>query len=145
MKSKPCQTAAATETPVHWHEFFRSAKDRLVLIPRSPKSILLYWEWTTAKTSLFKKGTLAPDLLIKIMDADTKKPVCEVKLHWDTLKTYIEPPVKGKYYYAVAYISNSSGRIQTLLESNTVLVPGGTPLDKDSIPSSQIKGINDER
>ena len=90
---------------------------------------------------LFEKGILAPEITIKLMSAEHRLPVAQFRAQWNGLKLYIEPQDSGKYYYAALHIFNISGDLQTVLESNTVLVPRGRPGDGTApLPTSSSFG-----
>lgn len=130
----------------NWLDCFKSERDRLVLLPRSPSSIFAYWEWTPSRTEEFRNSSLNGELILKLFNAEDKTPaegspaavcVAEFPCMWDSLKMYIKPPERGQDYYAALFIRTAAGDFQTLLKSNTVQVPAGKPAgDSDSAPGT---------
>lgn len=121
----------------NWLDCFKSERDRLVLLPRSPSSIFAYWEWTPSRTEAFRNSSLKGELILKLFNAEDKTPATEFPCMWDSLKMYIKPPERGRDYYAALFIRTASGDFQTLLKSNTVQVPAGKPAGtSDSVPGT---------
>lgn len=115
------------DAATYWNESLSSARDRLIILPRGPRSMLLYWEWTAVRSGLFRSGKLDPTVLIRLLFSGTNDPAAEYRCKWDGLKMYVEPPQPGRQYYALLEVNNSGGGHHTHLTSNTVLIPAGFP------------------
>ncbi|MFA6583447.1 MAG: DUF4912 domain-containing protein [Elusimicrobiaceae bacterium] len=126
------------DSAAYWRECFSSSRDRVIILPRSPLSMFIYWEWTALRTSLFKTGKLDATVKLKLLYADSNTLAVEYSKPWDTLKMYIQPPQAGRSYYALLEILNSTGAHQTTLTSNTIVIPSGMPASaaEGYIPSS---------
>ncbi|MDD4003740.1 MAG: DUF4912 domain-containing protein [Elusimicrobiaceae bacterium] len=127
-----------TDAKTYWNESLGSARDRLIILPRGPQSMFVYWEWTAARSALFRAGKLDPAVKIRLFFAGANSPAAEYARPWDTLKMYIEPPQRGRQYYAMLEINSPGGGHHTHLNSNTILIPSGFPAGapEDYVPSS---------
>lgn len=132
------QTTLEFDPALQWRGMLASSKDRLVLLPRNPSSILAYWEWTSKKAGLFASGVLAPEISIKLFCTKNGEQKAEIKTRWDTLKLYVQAPAPGCYYKGSLSYFTADGKPQSSLDSNTVQIPAGaTSADADFLPSSE--------
>lgn len=121
-----------------WESSFCSSKDRFVLVPRSPSSILSYWEWTVKRADMFRSGVLSTEILLKLFCAKSGQQKLEIKARWDTLKLYLTAPAPGLYYKGSLSFFTADGKPQSSLDSNIIQQPGGVPASgADYIPSSE--------
>lgn len=126
------------DAKTYWSESLASARDRLIILPRGPRSMLVYWEWTAVRAGLFRSGKLDCTVKIRLLYAGGNSPAAEYSCPWDGLKMYVQPPQTGRSYYAILEVLNSGGGHHTHLNSNTVLIPAGFPagMPANYIPSS---------
>ncbi len=108
-----------------WLNCFNSDKNRLVILPLSPVSIFVYWQWTASKTEFFRGNPAQNACVLRLFNAETKTQAAEFKCRWDGLKLYLEPPQETRRYYASLCVIDAGGTAQTLLESNVITLPYG--------------------
>jgi hypothetical protein len=122
-----------------WKEGLSSQRDRLIMLARSPRSALVYWEWTKGKSDFFEKGGFAPEVTITLFRADTRVAVGNWQRRWDDLRFYCEPPKPGYYYCAALTINTAAGQPHARLESNTIFIPrGGETQELTAVSSTEM-------
>lgn len=100
-----------------------SLKDRLVILPKNPNSIFVFWQWTESRTGAFSSGELKEEIMIKLYYDEDKTLAGEYSFRWDRFKVYLKPPRQGKFYYAVAVVYAGKETAETAMESNVIEIP----------------------
>ena len=98
-------------------------QDKLVLLPRRPGSLFVFWEFSQSREQMFSSASLGPQVEIRLNRESDGAQVCAERVSSQKRSLYIEfEPLAGSYRAAFYVLRN--GIWENIMESNPVSLPG---------------------
>ena len=106
------------------------SEDRLVLLPKNPGILFVFWQFSSGRAETFLSGALEPEVELRLAYADDNSPAAAHKAGWQAGRAYLAVPAQGRTYQAALY-ARRGGNWEKLLESNQAAAPSAAGQEQD--------------
>ncbi|HBA61118.1 MAG TPA: hypothetical protein DCZ92_09925 [Elusimicrobia bacterium] len=97
-------------------------EDRLVLLPKNPGVLFLFWQFSASRAEAFRASALGAEVELRLFYSEDKAQASSRRAAWDSFKGYLEVPAQGRTYTAALYALRN-GEWEKFLESNPAASP----------------------
>ncbi len=98
------------------------AEDRLVLLPKNPGVLFLFWQFSHSRAEAFRSGAFSPEVELRLVCAEDGASASAHRAAWQTGRLYLPVPAQGRNCQVSLY-AQRAGAWEKLLESNQATAP----------------------
>lgn len=106
------------------------AEDRLVLLPKNPKTVFIFWQFSAGRTEAFRSGAFSAEIELRLACVDDSTIISAVKAGWQAGRCYAAVPAQGKTYQVSLYAFRN-GAWEKLMESNQAAAPAAAGMAEE--------------
>ena len=107
------------------------AEDRLVLLPKNPKTFFIFWQFSAGRAEAFRSGAFSAEIELRLVCSDDSASAPAVsKVPWQAGRCYAAVPAQGKTYQVSLYAFRN-GAWEKLMESNQAAAPAAAGMAEE--------------